>query len=415
MNILVIGSGGREHALAWKISQSTKVKKIYCAPGNAGISRLAECVDISVDDIEGLVQFAKKQAIDLTIVGPELPLVLGITNKFVENNLKVFGPDKICAQFEGSKAYTKKFLEKYNIPTARYNEYTNLEQAINEVESFGFPVVIKADGLAAGKGVIIAENIEVATKTLKEIMESFVFGDAGKKVIIEEFLTGIEASVLCFVDGKTIMPMESAQDYKRIYDGDKGNNTGGMGTYSPNKIFNEEINKIIRAQILDPIINGFIEEGLDYKGVLFIGLMIENNNPKVLEFNVRFGDPETQSILMRMDSDIIDVFESVINGSLSEQNVIWNKKTAVCVVLASGGYPEAYKKGKVITGIDEVKDSVVFHAGTKEYNGNTLTAGGRVLGVTAIGDSIEEARKKAYEDINKISFEGMQFRKDISY
>ncbi|MFZ7121656.1 MAG: phosphoribosylamine--glycine ligase [Eubacteriaceae bacterium] len=415
MNILVVGSGGREHALAWKISQSPKVKKIYCAPGNAGISNLAECVDISVDDIEGLVQFAKKQAIDLTIVGPELPLVLGITNKFVENNLKVFGPDKICAQFEGSKAYTKKFLEKNNIPTARYNEYTNLEQAINEVETFGFPVVIKADGLAAGKGVIIAENIEVATKTLKEIMEAFVFGDAGKKVIIEEFLTGIEASVLCFVDGKTIMPMESAQDYKRIYDGDKGNNTGGMGTYSPNKIFDEEINKTIRAQILDPIINGFIEEGLDYKGVLFIGLMIENNNPKVLEFNVRFGDPETQSVLMRMDSDIIDVFESVINGSLSEQNVIWSKKTAVCVVLASGGYPEAYKTGKIITGIDEVKDSEVFHAGTKEYNGSTLTAGGRVLGVTAIGDSIEEARNKVYEDINKIYFEGMQYRKDISY
>jgi len=414
MNILVVGSGGREHALIWKIAQSQKVTKIYCAPGNPGISELAECVGISVENIEGLLQFAKDKHIDITVVGPEVPLVLGISDEFNAQGLQVIGPNSICSEFEGSKAFTKRFLDKYNIPTAAYCEYTDLKEALSGLENFALPVVIKADGLAAGKGVIIAETMEVARHTLKEMMESLTFGDAGKKVVLEEFLTGTEASMLCFVDGKTIVPMESAQDYKRIGDGDQGNNTGGMGTYSPNRLFHDELNTIVKNEVLDPILSGFSAEGLDYKGILFIGLMIEDNMPKVLEFNVRFGDPETQSVLMRLETDIIDIFESIIRGTLAEQEITWSDKCAVCVVLASGGYPEAYEKGKVITGLDQIKNSIVFHAGTNMQDGNIVTAGGRVLGVTATGDTIEEATSKVYEDIKNISFEGMQYRTDIA-
>ncbi|MPW24956.1 phosphoribosylamine--glycine ligase [Alkalibaculum sp. M08DMB] len=414
MNILVIGSGGREHSLIWKIAQSPKVNEIYCAPGNPGISEFAKCVDVAVENIDDIIKFAKEKSIDITIVGPEVPLVMGITDKFNDEGLQVIGPNVTCAEFEGSKAFTKKFLDKYNISTAAYREYTDLNEALKGLEEFDIPVVIKADGLAAGKGVVIAQTKVEARQTLKDMMESLAFGDAGKKVVIEEFLTGIEASILCFVDGKTIVPMESAQDYKRIGDGDCGNNTGGMGTYSPNRLFNDELNKIVKDQILDPIMSGFIAEGLDYKGILFIGLMIENNTPKVLEFNVRFGDPETQSVLRRLETDIIDIFESIINSTLSEQEIKWSNKSAVCVVLASGGYPETYPKGMEITGLGQIQSSIVFHAGTQNRDGKIVTDGGRVLGVTAIGDTIEEARGKVYEDIKRISFEGMQYRTDIA-
>ena len=414
MNILVIGSGGREHALVWKISQSSRVEKIYCAPGNPGIGQLAQCVNISVEDLNGLVSFALENAVDLTVIGPEVPLVLGICDKFEEKGLKVIGPNKICSQFEGSKAFTKKFLEKYNIPTAAYREYTDLEFALKGLDEFDLPVVVKADGLAAGKGVIIAETKEVARQTLKEMMGDLSFGEAGTKVVLEEFLRGTEASILCFVDGKNIVPMESAQDYKRIGDNDEGNNTGGMGTYSPNRLFDSHLNEIVKREVLDPIIKGFKDEGLDYKGILFIGLMIEENKPKVLEFNVRFGDPETQSVLVRLETDIVDIFESMIKGTLSTQEIKWSNKSAVTIVLASGGYPDSYQKGKVITGLEQIENSIVFHAGTKEKEGKIITDGGRVLGVTSIGDTTEEARDKAYEDVKKISFEGMQYRRDIA-
>ena len=414
MNILVIGSGGREHALVWKISQSSRVEKIYCAPGNPGIGQLAQCVNISVEDLDGLVSFAVENAVDLTVVGPEVPLVLGICDKFEEKGLKVIGPNKICSQFEGSKAFTKKFLEKYDISTAAYREYTDLDSALKGLDEFDLPVVVKADGLAAGKGVIIAETKDIARQTLKEMMGDLSFGEAGTKVVLEEFLSGTEASILCFVDGKNIVPMESAQDYKRIGDNDQGNNTGGMGTYSPNRLFDSHLNEIVKREVLDPIIKGFKDEGLDYKGILFIGLMIEENKPKVLEFNVRFGDPETQSVLVRLETDIVDIFESMIKGTLSTQEIKWSNKSAVTIVLASGGYPDSYQKGKVITGLEQIENSIVFHAGTKEKEGKIITDGGRVLGVTSIGETIGEARKKAYEDVKKISFEGMQYRRDIA-
>ncbi|HEY5556254.1 phosphoribosylamine--glycine ligase [Acetobacterium sp.] len=415
MKILIIGSGGREHVLTWKIAQSPRVEKIYAAPGNGGMANLAECLDLSATDIPGCLAFAKEQAIDLTVIGPEVPLVMGMVDAFEAEGLRVFGPDRQCAQFEGSKAFTKEFLFRHHIPTAGYKEYTDIQEILKDLGIYGYPMVIKADGLAAGKGVLIVENEQDARDGIQLIMEKREFGEAGDKVVIEEFLTGQEASMLCFVDGKTIVPMESAQDYKRAYDGDKGLNTGGMGTYSPNVLFNDDaLNKRIKATILDPIINGLIADDMNFKGILFIGLMIENGIPKVLEFNVRFGDPEAQSVLMRMDSDLVDIMEAVIDGKLSECHIQWKHQEAVCVVIASGGYPGAYKKGKVITGIEDVKDCVVFHAGTKLVNGVLQTNGGRVLGVTALGETREAARKTVYDNIDKIHFDGAQYRTDIA-
>lgn len=414
MKILVIGSGGREHALVWKLKQSPKVKEIYCAPGNGGTQSIATNVAIDVDDLNGLVEFAEREAIDLTVVGPELPLVLGIVDLFQGRGLAVFGPNKRCAQFEGSKAFTKKFLEKYHIPTAAYGEYHQLEEAIAHVDDFGFPLVVKADGLAAGKGVIIAQNREEALDALTDMMEKAVFGASGDTVVLEDFLEGTEASVLCFVDGTRIIPMESARDYKRIGDGDQGPNTGGMGTYSPNLLFQEEFLRIMEREILSPIQKGFDEEAFDFRGVLFIGLMIKDNHPKVLEFNVRFGDPETESVLLRMESDLLDVLLKVVEGNLNPQDLVWKKESAVCVVLAAGGYPEQYEKGKVITGIEETKDVIVFHCGTKMSGDAVLTNGGRVLAVAALGENLESARTTVYREVEKIHFEGMQYRKDIS-
>ena len=415
MKILVVGSGGREHAIAWKLAESKKVDKIYCAPGNAGIASVAECVPVKAEDLEGIRDFCVEKKIDMAVIGPEVPLSMGITDLLNDAGIRVFGPDKKCSQLEGSKSFTKAFLTRHNIPTAGYREYTDKEALKKDIGIFGYPMVLKADGLAAGKGVVLAENYEEAERAIEEMMGDRIFGDAADRIVVEECLRGIEASMLCFVDGKTIVPMESAQDYKRIFDGDKGPNTGGMGTYSPSLIFNDELKKEIDEKILQPTIRGFIEDGLDFHGVLFIGLMIGEDGPKVIEFNNRFGDPETQSVLMRLDeTDLADIFDACIDGTLDQIDIRWSDRRAVCVVLASGGYPGSYEKGKVIYGLDDVDDDiVVFHAGTAMKDGKIVTSGGRVLGVTAVGATNDEARAKAFANVEKITFEGVQYRKDI--
>ena len=417
-----MGGGGREHAIVWKLAQSPKVDKIYCAPGNAGIALDAECVPIKAEDIEGLCAFARESQIDLAVIGPEVPLAMGLVDEMEAAGIAAFGPNKKCSQLEASKAFTKDFLKRHSIPTAGYREFTDKQELLDAVGIFGYPMVLKADGLAAGKGVVIAETEEDARKAIEEMMGEKVFGSAGDKVVVEEFLTGVEASMLCFVDEHTIVPMESAQDYKRIFDGDKGPNTGGMGTYSPSLVFDKELEERIRREILEPTLKGFQEDGLDFKGVLFIGLMITKDGPKVIEFNNRFGDPEAQSVLMRLDSDLADIFTAVTENRLSETEIKWSDKKAVCVVLASGGYPGSYEKGKEITGLDKVdEDVVVFHAGTasdhicdaSSCRSAIVTSGGRVLGVTAVGATHEEARQKAFDNVKRISFEGMQYRNDI--
>jgi len=415
MKILIIGSGAREHAITWKVAQSQKVSKIYCAPGNAGIQQIAECVKIREDDIETLFSFALKESIDLTIVGPETPLVLGIVDRFEKNGLKIFGPNKRAAMLEGSKKFSKNFMKKYNIPTAKYSSYTNAEEAIKGLDQYNYPVVVKADGLAAGKGVIICQDEKNAREAINCILEYKKFGEAGNEIVIEEFLNGTEASLLCFVDGNNIIPMESARDYKKALDGDRGPNTGGMGCFSPNTIFSEKLEERIEKEILDNFMYGLKMENIDFRGILFIGLMIYGDEPQVLEFNVRFGDPETEVILPRLESDIIDIFEKTINGTLEKSDLKWTEKKSVCVITASGGYPDNYEKYKLIHGLENVDEGVMlFHAGTKNENGKIYTNGGRVLAVTALGDTLEEARNKAYVNVNKISFDMMQYRKDIA-
>ncbi len=415
MKILIVGSGGREHAIAWKLAQSPKVDKIYCAPGNAGIADVAECIDVKAEDIQGICKAAKEKEIDMAVIGPEVPLAMGITDELEKVGVKTFGPNKKCSQLEASKAFTKSFLARHDIPTAKYKEYTDKDALMADIGIYGYPMVLKADGLAAGKGVVLAENAEEAATAIEEMMGSRVFGDAADKVVVEECLVGVEASCLCFVDENTIVPMESAQDYKRIFDGDKGPNTGGMGTYSPSLMFTEEVEKRVMDEILLPTLEGFKKDGLDFKGVLFVGLMLTEDGPKVIEFNNRFGDPETQSVLMRLDTDLYEIFEAVCDNRLADIDIKWKDERAVCVVLASGGYPGDYEKGKVITGLDSVDDGVVvFHAGTKfNEDGDVVTAGGRVLGVTTTGKTHDEARAKAFENVKKISFEGMQYRNDI--
>ena len=432
MKVLVVGGGGREHAICWKLAQSPKIDELYCAPGNAGIADVAVCVNIGAEDIEGICGFVSAEKIDLAVIGPEVPLAMGITDELQKRGVKVFGPDRNCSQLEASKSFTKKFLAKHNIPTAGYKEFTDKDELLKAVGIYGYPMVLKADGLAAGKGVVIPENEADAVAAIEEMMGQKVFGSAADKVVVEEFLTGIEASMLCFVDENTIIPMESAQDYKRVFDGDKGPNTGGMGTYSPSLVFTPELETQIREQILEPTLKGFQEDGLKFKGVLFIGLMISEDGPKVIEFNNRFGDPETQSVLARLDSDLLDIFMAVADNRLADAEIKWSDKKAVCVVAASGGYPGSYEKGKLIRGLDDVDDDIiVFHAGTKfaempegskcagcaddcdMKTAAILTSGGRVLGVTALGDTHEEARAKAYDNIARINFEGMQYRKDI--
>ena len=415
MRVLVVGGGGREHAICWKLAQSSKISKLYCAPGNAGIADVAECVPVGAEDIDGICAWAADNNIDLAVIGPEVPLAMGIVDRLNEAGVKTFGPNAKCAQLEASKSFTKAFLARHNIPTAGYRKFTDKEELLANVGIYGYPMVLKADGLAAGKGVVIPEDEESAVAAIEEMMGDKVFGNAADKIVVEEFLTGVEASMLCFVDHNTIVPMESAQDYKRIYDDDKGPNTGGMGTYSPSLLFDEDIEKQIREQILLPTLRGFQEDGLDFQGVLFIGLMLSEDGPKVIEFNNRFGDPETQSVLRRMESDLLDVFTAVVDNRLNEIEINWIDDRAVTVVLASGGYPGSYAKGKVITGLDKVDDDiVVFHAGTKfDEEGRIVTSGGRVLGVTATGATHDEARAKAYANAERIEFEGAYMRKDI--
>ena len=414
MKILVVGGGGREHAICWKLSNEKNVEKIYCAPGNPGIAEVAECVNIGDSDIDKLAKFAKENEIDITVVGPEVPLVMGITDVFESQGLKVFGPNKKCARLEGSKAFSKDFMTRHNLPTAKYKEYTNIDKAIDDIDDFGYPVVIKADGLAAGKGVIISENREDAIKTLKEMMNDKKFGTAGEKIVIEEFLSGIETSILAFVDNETIIPMVSAKDHKKVNDGETGLNTGGMGTFSPSEIYTYELSKEIKENILDKTLKGFQEDNLDFKGILFVGLMITKDGPKILEYNVRFGDPETQSVLFILETDLSVLISAVINNKLKDIDIKYSDDSAICVMLTSGGYPESYEKGKIITGLDNLdKDIVVFHSGTKLLDNKLVTNGGRVIGITAKGKTVKEAGKKVYENIKKINFEGMHYRTDI--
>ncbi|MEF9958908.1 MAG: phosphoribosylamine--glycine ligase [Niameybacter sp.] len=415
MNILVIGNGGRESAICDTIKRFRPEANLFVAPGNGGTAVKYTNVAIGVNEIEKLITFAKENNIDLTVVGPEEPLVLGIVDAFWGEGLKVFGPDKMCSTFEGSKDFTKIFLTKYNVPTAKYLTFVKIEEAaaLEAVHTFSLPVVIKADGLAAGKGVLICETYEDAESGIREIF-SGKFHEAGDKIVIEEFLTGIEASLLCLVDGKTIVPLETARDYKRALDNDGGLNTGGMGGFSPNPIITPSVKAQIETEILNPIIEGFTQEGLDYHGILFIGLMIDEKGPKVLEFNVRFGDPETQSILSRLETDLVEVFDACINGTLHELDLKWSSKPSVTVVLTSRGYPETSEKGVLIEGLESLEEETyLYQAGTRLVAGNIETNGGRVLAVTRVGYTLEEARRAVYQEVEKVKFDGMQFRTDI--
>jgi phosphoribosylamine--glycine ligase len=416
MKVLVIGSGGREHSLVWKLDQSQRVSKIYCAPGNAGISKMAQCVAISATDIKGLIDFAKKEKIDLTLVGPEASLTLGVVDAFEKQGLRIFGPSQKAAVLEGSKVFTKKFMQDYDIPTAGFSVFRKRERAIEYVRRIGAPVVIKADGLAAGKGVIVAQTVQEAIDAIDIIMKDKVFGDAGNKVVVEDFMTGEEASFLAFTDGKKVLPLPTSQDHKPIFDGDKGPNTGGMGAYSPAPVVTPALEKQIMNKVMIPTVKGMAKEGRPYKGVLYAGLMIKDGKAKVVEFNCRFGDPEAQPLLMRLKTDLVDIVEAVLDERLSKIKLDIDPRPTVCVVMSSGGYPGAYKKGKVITGLNktEKQDSVVvFHAGTALKNKKTVTAGGRVLGVTAIGSDLDEAIRKAYETVAMIKWPGSFYRTDI--
>lgn len=415
MRLLVVGSGGREHALTWKLAQSDKVDKIYCAPGNAGMAELAELVPIDPEDIDGLAEFAARNGIDLTVVGPEAPLVRGLVDVFEEKGLKAFGPRRRAARLEGSKSFAKTFMTKYGIPTAPYRIFDDPEEARRYIRSRGAPAVVKADGLAAGKGVSVATSVEEAERAVEDVMVRKVFGSAGEKVVVEDCLYGEEVSVLALTDGKAVLPLLPCQDHKRVFDGDKGPNTGGMGAYCPVPVYTPEVHRAVREKILEPLVAGMAEEGCPYTGVIYAGLMITEEGPQVLEFNCRFGDPEAQPLVVLLKSDLLELMEAVLEGRLSEARVDWYEGAAVCVVMASQGYPGPYEKGKPIYGLEKVCDAVVFHAGTALTGGRVVTSGGRVLGVTARGKDIQEAVDKAYRAVGQISFEGVHYRKDIAY
>lgn len=413
MKILVVGSGGREHALVWKLAQSPLAEKIYCAPGNDGMKE-AELVPIKADDLDGLLAFALKEKIDLTVVGPEVPLTMGIVDLFQANGLKIFGPGKLAAEIEGSKAFSKDLMQKYGIPTAKYGVFTENTAAKAFAATIGTPIVVKADGLAAGKGVLICETVSEAEQAIDDILLDNKFGSAGSRVVIEEFLVGQEVSVLAFADGEHIRPMVSAQDHKRIFDNDQGLNTGGMGAYSPAPIYTEEIRQIVEKEVLEKTIAAMKAEGRAFSGVLYAGLMLTADGPKVLEFNARFGDPETQAVLPRLESDLVKIMLAVCEQKLPEAEIKWSDAPCVCVVLASGGYPESSEKGKVITGLEKAaKKATVFHAATKLADGQYLTNGGRVLGISAQDDTIMHTIVKVYKAVAEISFENMQYRTDI--
>lgn len=417
VNILVIGSGGREHALVATLKDSKKVAKIYCVPGNPGIAEMAQCVSVDINDNAALLAFAQEHKIDLTVVGPELPLANGIVDVFTEKGLKIFGPTQKAARIEGSKAFAKDLMAKYNIPTAAFAVFTEAEAAKEYIRKQGAPVVVKADGLAAGKGVVVAMTLEEALAAVDMIMCDNVFGQAGSQVVIEEFLVGEEASILTFTDGKTIVPMVAAQDHKRVYDNDEGPNTGGMGAYAPAPVVTESISKEVMARILQPTVDAMAKEGCPYCGCLYLGLIITADGPKVIEFNARFGDPETQVVLPLLDSDLVAVMESCIDGTLADTKISWKDAAAVCIVMAAGGYPGKYKHGDVMRGLEEAKEqgAYVFHAGTALSDGQFVTNGGRVLGVTAISSDIKQAVAKAYQAVGKIQFEGVHYRKDIAH
>lgn len=416
MKVLLVGSGGREHAIVWKLKQSPKIDKIYCAPGNAGIAQDAQCVPIGAMEIDKLVSFAKEEGIDFTIIGMDDPLVAGVVDAFEAEGLKVFGPRKNAAIIEGSKAFSKDLMKKYGIPTAKYETFDSYDAAKEYVSKQEMPIVIKADGLALGKGVLICQSLQEAYDALDEIMVDKKFGASGSKVVIEEFLTGPEVSVFSFCDGKTVVPMVSAQDHKRAYDNDEGLNTGGMGTFSPSRIYTPEINEECMKTIFQPTVDAMAKEGRKFVGVLYFGLMLTKDGMKVIEYNARFGDPETQVILPRLKTDLLEIMEACVEGNLDKIDIKWHDNAAVCVVLASGGYPVEYKKGYEITGLDEVakrKDIVVFHAGTAEKDGKFVTNGGRVLGITGIGKDLDEAIKIAYEGVEMVDFKDKHFRHDI--
>jgi phosphoribosylamine--glycine ligase len=416
MKVLVIGSGGREHALVWKIAQSPLVTKVYCAPGNPGIAELAENVALKVDDLPGLLAFAQKEQIGLTVVGPELPLSLGIVDLFEDNGLTVFGARQNAAIIEASKAFSKDLMKKYNVPTAAYEVFTEIEPAIAFLDTLGLPVVVKADGLAAGKGVIIARTREEAIETITDMLSGNAFGNAGSRVVIEEFLRGEEASFLAFTDGRNIIPLASAQDHKPIFDGDKGPNTGGMGAYSPAPVVTPAIHEKVMQEVMRRTVDGMAAEGRPYKGVLYAGLMIDGGEIKTLEFNARFGDPECQPLLMRMKSDIVPILLATAKGDISAVKLEWHDKAAVCVVMAAEGYPGDYRKGDLISGLDKaaaLEDLFVFHAGTASKDGAYCTNGGRVLGVTALGTTVRDAIARAYDGVAAITWPGVQYRTDI--
>ena len=416
MKILVIGSGGREHALIWKLKQSPRVTEIFCAPGNGGIETLARCVPIPITDHAGLVKFAKDEAIDLTIVGPDDALAAGIVDFFQQNGLRIFGPNQSAARFESSKIFAKEFMQRHGIPTARSGHFTDRLKALEYCKRMTYPLVIKADGLALGKGVVIAETEEQAAETLYNFMERGQFGVSGKKIVIEEFLIGQECSIHALVDGKNYLLFPGAQDHKQVFDGDTGPNTGGMGTFSPAaKLLTPELEEQVRKQVMERFLAGLKKEGIAFSGLLFPGLMITSTGLKVLEFNARFGDPETQVLLPRLKGDLVDLLEATVEGRLDQCSVEWDSRAAVCVVMASGGYPGDYAKGKELSGLGDLEaDILVFHAGTRQDQGRFFTSGGRVLGVTAMGEDLRAARDRAYEAVAKIDFEGCQFRGDIA-
>lgn len=415
MKILVVGGGGREHAIVWKLAQSPLADEIYCAPGNAGIAHLADCVNIPAEDVDALLDFAQAENIDLTVVGPEAPLSLGIVDKFMAAGLRIFGPSQSAALIEGSKELAKQIMAKYGIPTAKYMSFTDKAQALAYVREQGAPIVVKADGLAAGKGVVVAETVAEAEQAVEDMLGG-AFGAAGAKVVIEEFLKGEEVSVLAFTDGHTVLPMVSAQDHKRVFDGDKGPNTGGMGAYSPAPVYTPEMAEQVLHDVLQPTVDGMRAEGRLYKGVLYAGLMVTPEGVKVLEFNARFGDPETQAVLMRLKSDLVEIMLAVIDGTLQEKQLEWYDDAAVCVVIASDGYPGHYAKGQPISGLDDdMPDTYVFHAGTAYAGQHIVANGGRVLGVTARGADIRQAIERVYLRADEIYYDGCFCRRDIGH
>lgn len=414
MRILVIGSGGREHALCWKLKQDHDVSEVFCAPGNGGIAQTATRVDIPVSDFDNLAQFVETNGIDYTVVGPEQPLMDGIVDFFRDRGLPIFGPNRRAALVEGSKSYAKQLMVKYGIPTATYETFTDFAQARDYVHKVSAPIVVKANGLAAGKGVVVAQTVSEAEQALERIMVDRALGEAGHEVVIEEYLQGEELSLMAFVSGRTVLPMVVSQDHKQVYDGDKGPNTGGMGAYSPVPQIAETVVDQAMQDILRPMANGMVEEGLDFRGVLYAGLMVTDDGPKVIEFNVRFGDPETQVVLPRLKSDLLPVLKATSEGTLERVTLDWTERAALCVVLASGGYPGAYKKGVPITGLSALPEDVfAFHAGTELEHNQFVTSGGRVLGVTALGDNLRQAQKHVYKQLQNIKFKRMHYRRDI--